>query len=217
MADVNGTTLSVNRIDDTSGDTTHQGTDAPDLFVFSPGYTDDDTITGFTNGADQIDLTRFQGITRFEDLTVTSDDNDVVIDLTEHGGGTVRLAGFDVANLDATDFVFSVLDGGGTSGDDYLDLRADNDGERAEGGAGDDNILGGSGSDILIGGAGDDTLVGGAGHDWLEGGDDDVLEGGAGDDVLSGGAGHDMLEGGHRSRYLGGPRGQRRAIRRRGS
>ena len=148
------TTLSVNRIDDTSGDTTHQGTDAPDLFVFGVGYTDDDTITGFTNGSDRIDLTafRYQGITRFEDLTVTSDDNDVVIDLTEHGGGTIRLTGFNIDDLNATDFVFSTLDGGGTSGDDVL--HADNDGDRIDGGGGSDKIHGGEGSDILIGGTG---------------------------------------------------------------
>ena len=193
----------VNRIDDTSGDTTLQGTNAPDLFVFGVGYTDDDTITGFTNGTDRIDLTRFQGITRLEDLTVRSDDNDVVIDLTEHGGGTIRLTGFNIDDLDASDFVFSTLDGGGTSGDDRL--YADNDGDRIEGGAGHDKIIGGAGSDILIGGTGDDSLDGGGGHDWLEGGEgNDELDGGAGDDVLSGGTGEDLLGGGEGDDILAG-------------
>ena len=130
-----------NRITDIPGDSTHQGTGDADTFVFGPGYTNADTITGFTNGDDRIDLTRFAGITRFEDLTVTSDDSGVTIDLTAHGGGTVRLAGFSIDNLGATDFVFSRLDGGGTTGDD--DLQADADGDRLDGGGGDDVLTGG--------------------------------------------------------------------------
>ncbi len=184
-----------NRITDIPGDTTHQGTAGADTFVFGPGYTNADTITGFTNGTDLIDLTRFQGITRFEDLTVTSDDNGVTIDLTGHGGGTILLSGFSIDNLDAADFVFSTLDGGGTSGDDTL--QADNDGDRVDGGAGDDTITGGAGWDILIGGAGDDTIYGGAEADGLAGHEgDDELYGGAGSDFLEGGEGDDRLEGG---------------------
>ena len=97
----------VNRID-TSSHTEHQGTDGADLFVFRRGSTEANTITGFTDDTDKIDLTdfRYQGITRFEDLTVTSNDNGVVIDLTEHGGGTIQLTGFNIDNLDAADFVF---------------------------------------------------------------------------------------------------------------
>ena len=185
----------VNRIDDTSGDTTHQGTDSADIFKFGPGYANSDTITGFTNGTDLIDLTRFQGITRFEDLTVTSDDNGVTIDLTGHGGGTILLSGFSIDNVDATDFVFSTLDGGGTSGDDTL--QADDDGDRVDGGAGDDTITGGGGSDILIGGAGADTIYGGAEADGLAGHEgDDELYGGAGSDFLEGGEGADTIYGG---------------------
>ena len=199
----------VNRIDDTQGDTTHQGTAGADVFEFSPGYTGSDTITGFTNGTDHIDLTRFQGITRFEDLTVTSDGSDVVVDLTGHGGGTIRLTGFDINNLDASDFVFSTLDGGGTTGDD--ELFADNDGDRIDGGGGTDKLHGGEGSDILIGGTGNDFLDGNAGHDWLEGGEgDDELDGGAGDDVLSGGAGNDTLKGSAGDDILAGHEGSDR-------
>ena len=96
-----------NLINDIPGDNTHQGGEGVDAFVFGPGYKNDDTITDFTNGQDHIDLTRFAGITRFEDLSVTSDDGGVTIDLTAHGGGTIRIEGFDIENLDAEDFVFS--------------------------------------------------------------------------------------------------------------
>ena len=41
----------------------------------------------------------------FDDLTISSESNNVTIDLSEHGGGTILLVGFDIANLDATDFL----------------------------------------------------------------------------------------------------------------
>ena len=157
-----------NRITDIPGDTTHQGTGDADTFVFGPGYANDDTITGFTVGQDRIDLTRFAGITRFEDLSIVSDDGGVTIDLTDHGGGTIRLTGSDIAVLDSTDFVFSTLDGGGTTGDDVL--WADDGGDRLDGGSGDDVLTGGDGDDILLGGAGDDYIQGGEGDDALVGG-----------------------------------------------
>ena len=195
-----------NRITDIPGDSTHQGTGDADTFVFGPGYTNADTITGFTNGDDRIDLTRFAGITRFEDLTVTSDDGGVTIDLTAHGGGTIRLAGFSIDNLGATDFVFSRLDGGGTTGDD--DLQADADGDRLDGGDGDDVLTGGAGADMLLGGAGDDRLYGGAGNDVLEAGaGDDFLYGGSGNDDVWGGAGDDTLHGGAGDDWLDGGAG----------
>ena len=195
-----------NRITDIPGDSTHQGTGDADTFVFGPGYTNADTITGFTNGDDRIDLTRFAGITRFEDLTVTSDDGGVTIDLTAHGGGTIRLAGFSIDNLGATDFVFSRLDGGGTTGDD--ELQADDGGDRLDGGAGDDFLWGGAGDDILLGGEGDDFIRGGAGDDVLEAGaGDDYLYGGTGDDLLYGGAGDDYIQGGAGDNVLEGHEG----------
>ena len=36
---------------------------------------------------------------------MTSDANGVTIDLTAHGGGTIRLEGVDIEDLDAADFV----------------------------------------------------------------------------------------------------------------
>ena len=75
-----------------------------------PTGTGNDTIS--KNGEDKIDLSAFTEITSVDDLTITTTDDGVVIDLTEHGGGTILFATNsvysidDVADLDASDFVF---------------------------------------------------------------------------------------------------------------
>ena len=75
-----------------------------DTFVFATGH-GDDQIQDFADNEDLIDLTAFT-LTGFDDLTITSTPISVTIDLTEHGGGTIQLQNFDIANLDATDFLF---------------------------------------------------------------------------------------------------------------
>lgn len=52
-----------------------------------------------------IDVKAF-GLPGFDDLAVSSDTGGVIIDLTDHEGGTILLEGFDSANLDAADFLF---------------------------------------------------------------------------------------------------------------
>lgn len=84
-------------------------------------------------------------------------------------------------------------------------IFGDAQGNRIEGGLGDDYIDGGAGNDTLIGGDGNDTLLGGLGDDRLEGGaGNDSLLGGAGNDQLFGGAGNDYLDGGLGNDYLDG-------------
>ena len=75
-----------------------------DTFIFAPGH-GEDTVTDFRNGRDLIDIKAF-GLPGFDDLAVSSDTGGVIIDLTDHGGGTILLEGFDSANLDAADFLF---------------------------------------------------------------------------------------------------------------
>ena len=204
--------------DGTSGNDTLTGGAGADAFIFGPDH-GNDVITDFTNGEDVIDLSAFSTISNFSDLTITSDENGVAIDLGVHGGGTILLQGVAFADLGAENFRFRavqadpVLDGGGTSGNDVLE--ADDDGDRLDGGAGDDQLHGGAGADMLLGAAGDDRLFGragndvleaGAGDDWLHGGQgddevggsygDDRLYGGEGDDTLYGGEGNDTLTGG---------------------
>ena len=79
------------------------GNEGSDVFIFNVGH-GSDRILDFTNGEDQIDLSAFN-LSGFDDLTASSESNNVTIDLSEHGGGTILLAGFDIANLDATDFL----------------------------------------------------------------------------------------------------------------
>ena len=116
-----------------------------DTFVFESGH-GDDTITDFTDGEDLIDLTGFAGIAGFSDLTVTQEGDDVKIDLTAHGGGTVLLEGVSLSDLDASDFVFYDPVVTGTAEADTL-----------TGGAGDDTLTGGTGADTFVFASGHNT------------------------------------------------------------
>ena len=80
------------------------GNEGGDTFIFGVGH-GDDSILDFTNDEDQIDLSAFS-LSGFDELTITSILDSVEIDLTDHGGGTILLQNFDVANLDAADFLF---------------------------------------------------------------------------------------------------------------
>ena len=78
-----------------------------DTFVYAPDYATD-SVTDFANGEDLIDLTRFTGITTFTDMTLSQDGNDVVIDLSGSGAGTLTLEDTTLSDIDADDFVFYV-------------------------------------------------------------------------------------------------------------
>ena len=191
-----------NTITDVTGDSTHAGTSDADIFVFTADN-GDDTITGFANGVDHIDLSAFPEIRSFDDLTVTSDTTGVTIDLSDHGGGTIFLQGFSVDDLDGEDFIFASWEYGTGSNDRLLgDATAENidalgGDDTVFGGGGGDSIRGGEGRDSLLGDAGGDTIFGDAGNDWIVvGSDDDTLYGGAGADALNGGLGDDTLTGG---------------------
>ena len=75
-----------------------------DTFLFAPGH-GEDTVTDFRNGRDLIDVTAFD-LPGFDDLSLSAAPDGVTIELTDHGGGTILLEGFDIANLDAADFLF---------------------------------------------------------------------------------------------------------------
>ena len=98
-----------------AGDDTLFGGEGADTFVFTPDH-GADTIKDFTDGEDMIDLTAITGISGYEDLAITADGSNAVINLSAHGGGTITLENFDMADLDANDFIFqettSVDDGG---------------------------------------------------------------------------------------------------------
>ncbi len=86
------------------------GAGNPDVFVFDAGH-GDDGIHSFIDNKDKIDLSAFN-LPGFEALDLSyypggaSVPGGITIDLSSHGGGTILLVGFDMANLDATDFLF---------------------------------------------------------------------------------------------------------------
>ena len=95
-----------NALDGGTGTNYVHGGEGDDTFVIQAGQTST-TIYDFTDGDDQIDLSNISAITGFDDLTITADGDDVVINLSEHGAGSVRLENVAVSDLDADDFVFA--------------------------------------------------------------------------------------------------------------
>ncbi len=81
------------------------GGEGDDAFVIAAGG-GNDTILDFGNGADTIDLAAFADIQSVEDLDIQQQETGVVIDLASHGGGTVTLQDFDMADLMDAHFVF---------------------------------------------------------------------------------------------------------------
>ena len=75
-----------------------------DIFLFDAGH-GFDTILDFSDNEDRIDLTAF-GLSGFDALDISSVTNGVRIDLSDYDGRTILLEGFDIANLDASDFLF---------------------------------------------------------------------------------------------------------------
>ena len=183
----------------TSANETLAGETGTNTFVFDRDN-GNDVVTGFTNGEDLIELSAFPTISSFSDLTITSGDNGVTIDLTEYGGGTILLQGFDLDDLDASDFVFRI----------NQTLEGDEDNNFLYGDTGDDTFYGHAGNDKMWGYAGNDTLYGGEGNDILYGDAvddpadyaDDVLHGDGGNDRLFGGGGSDTLYGGEGDDFL---------------
>ena len=176
----------------TSEDETLTGAAGADTFVFGPDN-GDDVVVNFTDGEDLIDLSDFATISGFSDLTITSVDNGVRIDLTALGGGTILLQGADINDLNADDFQFRVNQTiEGDEGDNVL-----------RGDTGDDTLTGGGGNDLLYGREGADTIYGGEGNDIAYGNEgDDLVEGGEGFNKLYGQEGDDTLRGGSDRDYL---------------
>ena len=84
------------------GDDRLAGGPGADVFVFGPGD-QTDTVTDFSSGTDKLDLTAFD-IEGIDDISMTTGDDGVTIDLGDIDGGTVLLAGLTTL-LDAGDFL----------------------------------------------------------------------------------------------------------------
>ena len=89
-----------------AGDDRLYGGDGDDVFIFRPGH-GGDWIADFTDGDDVLELRGF-GLSKSDVMSAASPRSEGVgvwIDLTEHGGGTINLDGFDFDNLDGSDFL----------------------------------------------------------------------------------------------------------------
>ena len=183
---------------DGAGDDVYTGGAGADTFIFSRlgSGTGNDTITDFTAGEDTIDLRGFPGVSGFDDLTLTQDGDDVVIDLSAHGGGTICLESVSLDGITGESFIFQIE---GTEGDDSIQGSAFR--EYIYGGGGDDVLFGGYGNDALRGGAGADELNGGSGRNTFDdcAGNDYLVSSWSARDadtfVFAAGDGHDTIIG----------------------
>ena len=93
-------------LDGGPGNDTLSGGPGADVFSFmhAGGY---DVVTDFHTGEDKIDLSIFEDIGSVDDLALQQDGDDLVIDLSAHGGGEVTLQGVDQADLTDAHFDFS--------------------------------------------------------------------------------------------------------------
>ena len=80
------------------------GGEGADTFAFDE-FSGDTLITDFTDGVDVIDLTRLD-LSGFNALTLSSSPDGAVLHLDTHFGARILFENFDVANLDASDFLF---------------------------------------------------------------------------------------------------------------
>lgn|GEM_PF-867171 len=188
------------------GDDTLVGGMGADIYRFRAGW-GDDTITGYTDGQDRLDLSQ-TGLS-YGDLTISQQGSDVLI--SDGASNSILLTNTNISDISAADLS---LDGNndtnviiGTTGDDSLSGTAGNDSISGQagadtirgnnGGAGNDVIIGLDGKDTLYGDAGDDTITGGAESDTIDGGDgNDRIDAGGGHDIIRGGQGADTIDGG---------------------
>ena len=78
-----------------------------DTFRFFPSDLGGGSIRDFTDGEDVIDLTEFTDINSMDDLDIISHGDNVQIEVPGTDYLTIIiLSGFDVANLDNSDFLF---------------------------------------------------------------------------------------------------------------
>lgn len=87
------------------GDDRLEGGAGDDYFFFYPDG-GNDTILDFGNGEDRIVLKAFEDIQSIDDLVMQQQGNNLVIDLSAQGGGTITLQDYDEADLMDSHLVF---------------------------------------------------------------------------------------------------------------
>ena len=81
------------------------GDDGNDMFIFNRGD-DHDTIVGFVDGEDTIQLGGFEGVTNFEELQFEMFKNGSDVWIQLGGGDRLIIKSTDLGDLDASDFSF---------------------------------------------------------------------------------------------------------------
>lgn len=76
---------------------------AKDIFVFDLIPFGDDRIRRFENGTDRIEIATYIGVESFDDIEVTQKGSSTVLTFAE---GTIEIAKFNAARIDASDFFF---------------------------------------------------------------------------------------------------------------
>ena len=143
-----------NTLDGRQGDDTLKGGNAGDTYAFTAGY-DFDTIVEKQDRPGAIDRIVFGASVHLEDLIVTRDGSDMIIDLG-NGADVLRIVG-GLGTTSIEEYHFA--DGAVLTRDAIIERML-------TGGAGDDSIVGFDGrADVMSGGAGSDLLAGGTGND----------------------------------------------------
>ena len=88
-----------------AGDDVLYGGPGADIFVFAPGD-GNDYISDFRFGVDRIDLTSFEDIRSLDVLNTSEREGDLVIDLSNQGGGQITLHGLNVEEFTSDYIVF---------------------------------------------------------------------------------------------------------------
>ncbi|WP_338082866.1 calcium-binding protein [Francisella hispaniensis] len=151
-----------------------------------------------------------EGITK-EDLKLSKEGNDLIIQVGEDSTNGMRVEGFYSTNrtyqskVNRLEFadgtvlrrgVDSIFNPNFVTTEEADDITGSEWSDTIEGKGGDDILRGGIGNDRLDGGEGNDTLRGDSGNDTLLGGEgNDNLVDTDGSNVLDGGAGDDWVQG----------------------
>ena len=195
---------------DSAGSDSFTGHSGSDLFILTQDHAED-RITDFELGADQIDLSSWQGLRSASQLFLNA--TSIGLRIT-YGNEVLEIETTDGGALSAAEFVDQGLiistrltldQSAGPSGpmiiptelperETYVPptqtIQVQYEGIERLGVASAEALTGTDFGDQIWGQGGDDTITGNAGHDMLFGGSgNDRLLGGDGDDQLSGGSG----------------------------
>ena len=189
-----------------AGDDTLRGEAGNDVFEYDLRDGGHDTF--FFSVEDVVQIRGLPSLTYTRVIGAsTQAGDDVLMDLTAFGGGTIRFVDTTIAALGADRFTGLGTDGPAPDTPaPALPTPNTNPDATERGGAGNDTINGGTGNDNVYGEGGDDALLGGEGDDYIDGGagddrlwgqaGDDGIDGGTGDDLVFGEAGNDTIAGG---------------------